>query len=135
MSDYLLDTCTVSDFFSDTGSTRRRLRVALPSEVAISSVTVMEVLYGFALKPAIAKKLLPSFESLCATISVLPFDGHAATIAANLRAALKIKGTPIGSFDLLIAATAIANNRTLVTSNVSEFERIKQLKVENWRQL
>ncbi|MGL5078460.1 MAG: type II toxin-antitoxin system VapC family toxin, partial [Waterburya sp.] len=42
-------------------------------------------------------------------------------------------GTPIGAYDLLIAATALANELILVTSNTKEFSRVKHLVLENWR--
>jgi tRNA(fMet)-specific endonuclease VapC len=41
-------------------------------------------------------------------------------------------GTPIGSYDLQIAAIALANNLTLVTHNMREFERIEGLQIEDW---
>lgn len=51
---------------------------------------------------------------------------------AELKADLKLKGTPIDDFDLLIGATAITNNLTLVTDNTKHFSRIEKLKQENW---
>jgi len=41
-------------------------------------------------------------------------------------------GTPIGPNDLLIAAIAMANDVTLVTHNVKEFSRIKEMSLEDW---
>jgi tRNA(fMet)-specific endonuclease VapC len=41
-------------------------------------------------------------------------------------------GQVIGSLDLLIAAHALAEDLILVTNNVGEFGRIRQLKLENW---
>jgi tRNA(fMet)-specific endonuclease VapC len=45
---------------------------------------------------------------------------------------LKIAGTPIGGNDLWIACHALAQNATLVTHNIREFERIEGLKLEDW---
>jgi tRNA(fMet)-specific endonuclease VapC len=49
-----------------------------------------------------------------------------------LRAQLEQAGSPIGPNDLLIASQALANKLVLVTDNVSEFERVPRLVVENW---
>jgi tRNA(fMet)-specific endonuclease VapC len=42
-------------------------------------------------------------------------------------------GTPIGAYDVLIGATALTHNHIIVTSNVREFQRVPNLKIENWR--
>lgn len=47
---------------------------------------------------------------------------------------LKEAGTPIGANDLWISCHALAMGATLVTNNVREFERVKDLKIENWSQ-
>jgi tRNA(fMet)-specific endonuclease VapC len=45
---------------------------------------------------------------------------------------LKKAGKILDDFDLLIGATAIANDLILVTRNISDFERLKEIKIENW---
>jgi tRNA(fMet)-specific endonuclease VapC len=62
----------------------------------------------------------------------LPFDDQAATIFGNIRAQLAAQGTPIGGYDLQIAAIALTNNLILVTHNTREFSRIPELKLEDW---
>jgi tRNA(fMet)-specific endonuclease VapC len=42
------------------------------------------------------------------------------------------KGKPLDDFDLLIGATAVSNNLTLVTKNVSDFDRLENIKIEDW---
>jgi tRNA(fMet)-specific endonuclease VapC len=133
MSMYLLDTSTISDFLSNTGRTQQKLQTISPSEVAISAITTMEVLYGFELKAVARRRYSARFQTLCAIVETIPFDQATASVAANIRASLKIKGQPIGSFDLLIGATALVHGCILVTSNLREFERIDGLNVENWR--
>jgi tRNA(fMet)-specific endonuclease VapC len=129
---YLLDTCTLSDFFSGKGKTQERLRSVSPAEVSISAITVMEIQYGFALNPAAKKRFSDPFQSLIASTAIILFDAKAADAAALIRAQLKMRGTPIGGWDLLIGATAVAHGCTLVTSNTREFERIEGLAVEDW---
>jgi tRNA(fMet)-specific endonuclease VapC len=63
---------------------------------------------------------------------ILPFGDEAALIGGQVRARLASSETPIGSYDLLIAAIALANNLTLVTHNTREFERVDGLQIEDW---
>ena len=133
MGIYLLDTCTISDFFKGIGNTENRIRDVSPDEIAISAVTVMEVLYGFELNPASRRRYTKAFESFCTVTEVIPVDFVLAEKATELRAILKTNGTPIGPWDLLIAASACSRNCILVSSNISEFSRVPGLKVESWR--
>jgi PIN domain len=52
--------------------------------------------------------------------------------AGDLRATLEAAGTPIGPYDLLIAAQALRTGATLVTANVSEFARVRGLVWQDW---
>jgi tRNA(fMet)-specific endonuclease VapC len=61
----------------------------------------------------------------------IPLDDRAAKIAGETRAHLERNGNPVGPYDVLIAAIAIANDLTLVTHNRREFERIPGLKIED----
>ncbi len=63
---------------------------------------------------------------------VLPFGPPEAASAAQIRADLGRQGMKIGPHDVLIAATALANNVTLVTHNTDEFSRIAGLKMVDW---
>ncbi len=60
------------------------------------------------------------------------FNYEAAVVYCQIRADLERAGTPIESFDLLIAAQAVSLDMTLVTNNVKEFARVSRLRVENW---
>lgn len=130
---YLLDTTVVSDFARGHGAVLKRLRATPPSAVAISALTRFEVRYGLALRPAVARRLGPVLEDLFAAIRCEPFDVDHADEAARLRSRLRRLGTPIGAYDLLIAATAVVGRYTLVTSNAAEFRRVTGLTVEDWR--
>jgi tRNA(fMet)-specific endonuclease VapC len=58
---------------------------------------------------------------------IIPFSSDEAAYAAEIRLLLKQAGTPIGAYDLLIGATALCHNLTLITANTKEFERIEGL--------
>lgn len=62
----------------------------------------------------------------------LPFDDQAALIFGRIRAQLAAVGTPVGPYDLQIAAIALVNNLTLVTHNTREFSRVEGLRIEDW---
>jgi tRNA(fMet)-specific endonuclease VapC len=85
----------------------------------------------------VAKSARPEQNALAlgaflAPLTVEPFTDDAAAAYGANRASLARMGKPIGSFDMLIGAHAVALQRTLVTNNTSEFRRIGGLHVENW---
>ena len=51
---------------------------------------------------------------------------------AIIKTRLRSQGIMIDEFDLMIAATALAGDYILVTDNVKHFQRIKDLRIENW---
>jgi tRNA(fMet)-specific endonuclease VapC len=63
---------------------------------------------------------------------VLDFDKEDSRQAGETRAALAVKGTPIGPYDVLIAGQAMARNLILVTHNTDEFGRVAGLQIEDW---
>lgn len=132
---YLLDTCVISDFVKGDRNTLAKVKASRPTDISISSITLMEVQYGLKVNPAKAKKIQPVIDDLFCQIRIIPFGERESEQAAEIRAALKAKGKPIGAYDLLIAATARSNALTVVTSNTHEFERVPNLRIENWRAL
>ena len=64
--------------------------------------------------------------------TILPFDEKDARIAGRVRAELMKSGTPIGPYDIQIAAQGLSRGLTVVTHNTKEFERIPELKLEDW---
>jgi tRNA(fMet)-specific endonuclease VapC len=132
---YLLDTCVISDFIKGEAGTQARLKKTPPVDIAISTITVMELRYGLVLNPQRAQKVEAAISSLLSSITILPFGIAEAEHAAQIRAVLKSQGQPIGAYDVLIAATALQHRLIMVTANQREFERVPGLVTENWRQL
>ncbi|WP_416667180.1 type II toxin-antitoxin system VapC family toxin [Egbenema bharatensis] len=130
---YLLDTCVISDFIKGEVGTTVRFKQTPPDEIAISAITVMELHYGLALNPQRALKIEPTIASILSSVTILPFGAVEAQQAAQIRAALKSQGQPIGAYDVLIAATALQHHLIMVTANQREFERISGLQTANWR--
>jgi len=67
------------------------------------------------------------------SFSSMSFDDNIADICGEIRADLEKLGTPIGPYDLLIAATAISKDLILVTNNTKEFIRVKNIQLEDWQ--
>ena len=129
---YLLDTNACIRVLNGTSAPLiARLRSHAPSDLRVSSVTRAELLYGARRSARVAEnlRLLTGF---FAPLVSLPFDDACAEEYGALRATLSAAGRPIGPNDLLIAATALAHDLTLVTHNLREFSRIAGLKIEDW---
>jgi tRNA(fMet)-specific endonuclease VapC len=131
---YLLDTCVISDFIKGETGTAVRFKQMSPADIAISAVTVMELRYGLALNPQRVQKIEPAIASILSSVTILPFGAVEAEQAAQIRAALKSQGQPIGAYDVLIGATALQHRLIMVTANQREFDRIPGLQTTNWRQ-
>lgn len=130
---FLLDTCTVSDFIKGNSGTIDKIKSCAPSSLYVSVITQMEILYGLNRNPEKAKKIKNVMDFFLEAISILSWGSNDAIVAATCRHYLTRLGMPIGPYDLLIAAHALQNNLILVTANDSEFRRVPNLIVENWR--
>lgn len=104
-----------------------------PDQLFISSITVLEVEYGFERQPGARQKYGLRWAQLQADLDVLPFDAADARQTALIRHDLNLRGTPIGPYDLQLAGTARQRKLTLVTNNTAEFERVAGLEVVDWR--
>jgi tRNA(fMet)-specific endonuclease VapC len=130
MIQYLLDTnAVIAILKSPQGPVGRHLRKLRPEAVAVSSLVMHELFYGAFRSQRVAQNLA-IVDSL--QFEVLEFDKEDARHAGEIRAQMSDRGTPIGAYDVLIAGQARARNRTLITRNVREFNRVSGLNVENW---
>jgi tRNA(fMet)-specific endonuclease VapC len=107
----------------------------IPRErIKIPAIVLAEILYGIE-KSRQKQNNLEKLNRFIMPFEVIPFNFQAAIEYAKIRAYLEKNGTPIGPNDLIIAATALANQACLVTHNVKEFERIPDLQIEDWTSL
>ncbi len=109
----------------------QRLRQCAMSEVGISSITTSELYYGVAKSERIEQNSMALMTFLM-PFEILPYETEAAQAYGHIRASLERGGTPIGAQDTFIAAHAYALGVTLVTNNEREFERVDNLRIENW---
>ncbi len=128
---YVLDTNTLIYFFKGIGRIAPNLFSTQPKDIAIPSVVLYELEVGIA-KSSSPQKRTKQLKDLTDVVNILSFGYDEAKIAASIRAKLEKKGTPIGPYDVLIAAITLSNNSTLVTHNTIEFKRVKNLKMVDW---
>lgn len=125
---YLLDTNILIYFFKNQGNVCSHLSNTSPEQLHVSTITLFELYTGIA-KSTMPEKRERQLKRLLSEIHLLSFDEKSTRIAANIRATLESKGTPIGVLDILIASIALANDLTVVTHNTKEFSRIASLKI------
>ncbi len=129
---YLLDSNAVSVWAKRSSNTfLSHLLNVSPKDLCISSIVEVEALFGIELKPQFS--YLQALQSLLRELPVVDFDSASALQAAKIRAHLQRIGRPIGSYDALIAATAMAHGLIVVTHNTREFGRVEGLLVEDWQ--
>jgi tRNA(fMet)-specific endonuclease VapC len=132
---YLLDTNTCIKYLNGRSENiRLKLDSVRQEDIVVCSIVKAELFYG-AMKSKNPEKNLANQNRFLERFISLPFDDDASKAYGEIRAKLERKGTPIGPNDLLIAATALSSNLTLVTNNTREFGRVDGLKLEDWEAL
>jgi len=128
--DYLLDTDAVVDVLRGRHGVARRLAQVSPDDVAVSAMTVAELLYG-SLCSSDPERSGREVRRFLDAVRTIPFGRAAAAAHSRIRHTLRKQN--IGPNDLVIAATALSAKATVVTANVREFSRVDGLAVESWR--
>lgn len=129
---YLLDTNTCIRYLNRSSiSIYNRLNSLSPGEIFLCDIVKFELYYG-AYRSSRQQENLETLRVFFNEFFSLPFDGQAAAICGYIRSQLVERGTPIGAYDMQIAAVALANDLTLVTHNVAEFSRVEGLNIEDW---
>jgi tRNA(fMet)-specific endonuclease VapC len=98
----------------------------------LSIITYYEIVSG--LKHRDAHHQLDLFLEFVKYATVLPMTEGSSLLSAERYAALRKKGQMLDDIDLLIAGIALENNLVIVTHNVSHFQRIDGLEIEDWSQ-
>lgn len=107
-----------------------RFRLHPAGSIGVSSITAAELNFGITKSGSARNRA--ALDKFLAPLEVMPFDQEAALKYGAVRAALELRGTPIGALDTLIAAHALNLGAILVTNNLREFQRVDGLAVENW---
>ena len=128
--EYLLDTNICIHYFKGQFELKNKFEQIGFQNFAISEITLAQLIYG-AEKSIRKAENIKVVEAFTDKIAIMPII-DSLWLYGKEKARLKIKGTIISDLDLFIGATAIINNMILVTRNVKEFERMKNIKIENW---
>jgi tRNA(fMet)-specific endonuclease VapC len=130
-----LDTNAVIAVLNDRpAGVRGRLAQELASgeRIGIPAIALFELIYGYEKSPQRARNEAALRALLTLDVEPLPFEPADAEHAGAIRAQLERAGTPIGHYDLLIAAQARRHGATLVTASEREFARVPGLDVVDW---
>ncbi|AMR41028.1 type II toxin-antitoxin system VapC family toxin [Elizabethkingia anophelis] len=133
MKKYLLDTNICIYFLKGQFSLNNKLKEIGVDNCFISEITIAELKFG-AENSIHKEKNIKNVEIIQNKFTILPIF-TALDIYALEKARLRTQGKTLDDFDLLIGSTAIFNNLTLVTKNVSDFERLDGIIIEDWTTL
>jgi tRNA(fMet)-specific endonuclease VapC len=127
---YLLDTNICIYLLKGLFDLDKKIENAETENCFVSEITIAELKFGVE-NSAHQEKNRKTINEFVNRFTILPIF-NSLEIYAKEKARLRKKGKLLDDFDLLIGATAISNDLTLVTRNVSDFERLEGIKIENW---
>ena len=129
---YMLDTNICIDIIrKKPENVLKQLKKKKGEMLCISAITLAELEFGIENSLYKEKNQIALLEFL-SIMKIIKFDENAAIEYGKVRKQLKNENCLIGPLDMLIGAHAKSLNVTLVTNNAKEFNRIKNLKMENW---
>jgi len=125
---YLVDSDCVADYLGARPNAIQLLSSFAKDDLSISIITYGEIYEGihFGRDP---QKTTDVFQRFLRSVVILPPTQPIMQHFARIRGELRRTGKIIGDFDILIAATAIQHNLTLVTRNIKDYQRIPHLKL------
>jgi tRNA(fMet)-specific endonuclease VapC len=131
MDKYLLDTDISVFYLRGKYNINQKLKEIIGYDNCfISEITLAELKYGAELSERVEENL-HSINEFANKIGILPIF-NSLDLYAKEKARLKKSGNLIDDFDLLIGCSSIKNNLILVTNNANHFERIENIRIENW---
>ena len=128
---YMLDTDICVYVLKAQNEALEAALVAHAREICISAICHAELWYGVE-HSVHTDRNRAGLEHFLQRLDVQAFGPEAGRHYGDIRQQLTLRGAPIGSNDLLIAAHARSMEATLVTNNVREFSRVPDLRVVNW---
>lgn len=130
MTGLLLDTTFL--IAAERGGDRLDELIADDDDVAIAAITVAELQVGVELADRRRKVSRQRFvETVTTAIPIIDYDVHVAAVHAKLLAATRRQGRPRGAHDLIIAATARATDRVVVTADAAAFDNLPDVAVRS----
>ncbi len=130
MNQYLLDTNICIYYIKGLYDLKSKFEDIGPENCFISEITLAELKFGVA-KSQAKEKNQKALENFLSGVQILPIYPALDVYAAE-KAQLQKSGKIIDDFDLLIGATAVTFDLTMVTNNTSHFSRLTDIKLEDW---
>ena len=129
---YFLDTNTIIYAIKGTYPSMIEHFKNVPMEsIVVPNIVVAEIEFG-AHKSSNYQKTIDKYNEFIDHFDKIRFNENAARLYGKIRANLEKAGTPIGPNDLIIASIVLSEDGVLVTHNIKEFSRIKNLRIEDW---
>jgi len=130
LNKYLLDTNICVYFLKGRYDLNTKIKNVHAENCFISEITIAELKFG-AENSEQREKNRKTVDEFVSKFTIIPIF-NSLDIYAKEKARLRHIGLPLDEFDLLIGSTAISNDLILVTRNISDFERMQGIKIENW---
>lgn len=132
MTNLLLDTTFLVDI--DRAGNHLDDLIADDDDVAIAAITIAELRVGVELATRAKRSGRERFvDTVIAAIPIIGFDLNVAEVHARLLADVRRRGRPRGAHDLLIAATARATGRVVLTADATAFSDLPDVAVRSHR--
>lgn len=129
---YLLDTNICIYIINKSPiSVINKIKTLNPTQIKLSSISLGELEYGVS-KSKFREKNRNALIDFVSGFDIIDFNDSDAEIFGLIRADLERRGKVIGPYDMQIAAQALSRDLILVTNNEDEFNRVLNLKIENW---
>ena len=129
---YLIDTDTIIFALRGDSSVLAKFEENKNLPFSISMITYAELVFG-AKRSQNEQKNMIKVNHIRDIYPIEELNEGVIEVFADIKAKMFDKGIRIEDMDLLIAATAIYNELTLVTNNTKHFEDVPNLKIENWK--
>jgi tRNA(fMet)-specific endonuclease VapC len=129
---HVLDTDTIIYFLKGDRDIVSRVLSVPPESLYTTIINYAELMFG-AYNSLKLKENLSKVKGFLSKIKILGFDEASGETFGKLKATLRKKGLSIADLDLMIASICIVNDGTLITNNIRDFGKIKELRIENWK--
>jgi tRNA(fMet)-specific endonuclease VapC len=130
---YLIDTDILIYSLKNDEHVKQKFRENQNIPKSISVITYGELVFGARKSRHIEKNLAVTYR-IAELFPVINIDRSIMDVFGEIKSSLEMRGSIIEDMDILIAATALSHNLVLVTNNVKHFKKIKDLRIENWRE-
>lgn len=133
---YVLDTNTLSFAMAGEASVCERLLSHLRTDVLLPQPVIAEIRYGLARLPESEKRerLAARLQLFLDELQRVPWTDGVSLAFGLIKADLEQRGLRLQDFDVAVAAHGVAHGAILVTDNLAHMRRVKDLRVENWRE-